>query len=114
MELVGSSGRRARCRDNLEGFARLQHHTSNVCFFGDPKLPPWINRSGNRERIEHLKWARDNRNGLFQVIIAAAVDVMAEPHEIDEAYNTQMVMRLTDLDETTGEFSEEVMQMRNA
>ena len=82
--------------------------------FGDPKLPQWKGRPGNLERIKHLKWARDHRNGLFHVVIATAVDVSADPRSAAEAYATKLVMKLIALDEETGEFSAEVTEMQDA
>ena len=79
--------------------------------FGDPNLSDWIDRLGNRERIENLKWARDHCDGKFSVIIAKAKDTTARTREIAEAYHTKMTMRLTDLNEETGEFSAEVVQL---
>jgi len=74
--------------------------------FGHPRLAEWTDRSGNLERIENLKWATDHAGGKSRVLIATAVDERASPREIDEAYpQPNMVMRLVDLSERTGEFS---------
>jgi hypothetical protein len=73
--------------------------------FGDVNLEKWVNRPGNRERIENLKWARDHCDGLFKVVIAVAEDVMADPRRIAESYaQDRLLMRLTDFKEETGEF----------
>ena len=75
--------------------------------FDDPDLPAWRAKRGNRERIRDLMLARDRCDGLFKVVIGranAAGDARLEGSG-DEA--SDMVMRLIDLDETTGEFSAE-------
>ena len=82
--------------------------------FGDPKLSLWKGRPGNLERIEHLKWAMHKRDGLFHVVMATAVDVSAEPRSAAEAYPTKLIMKLTALDEESGEFSAEVTVMQDA
>jgi hypothetical protein len=77
---------------------------------GHPRLSEWIGRPGNRERIENLKWARDHSRGTFRVVIATAKDDTADPRQVAEAYpQTKMIMRLTDLDEETGEFRAEIV-----
>lgn len=73
------------------------------------KTAIWSNRHGNRERLENLIWARDQCDGLFRVVIAVAEDVKAEPRAIASCFpHPTMVMRITDLDENTGEFRAEV------
>jgi hypothetical protein len=82
---------------------RASPPTYNI--FGHRTLTAWKDRPGNRERIEHLRTVRDHRGGLFHVVIAKAKDAKAETREILEAYpRPDMVMRLTRLDEQTGEF----------
>lgn len=82
--------------------------------FGHPRLAEWTDRPGNRERIEHLKWARDRSGGRFRVVIATAVDEDANIREIAEAYpRPNIIMRLVDLDERTGEFRA-IMENSNA
>ncbi len=79
-------------------------------FFGHPKLADWIDRLGNRERIENLKYARDHRGGLFRVVIMAAIDPAAEPRQIREAFpQPNMFWRLVALNEDTGEFRAEMV-----
>ena len=66
---------------------------------------PWIDTPGNRERLENLKWARDHCDGLFRVVITVAKDVNSVPRSIAECYpQPNLVMRITDLNEQTGEF----------
>jgi hypothetical protein len=80
-------------------------------FFGHPKLADWIDRQGNRERIENLKYARDHRDGLFRVVIMAAIDPTAEIRQIKETFpQRKMVWRLVALDEETGEFRAEMIE----
>jgi Protein NO VEIN, C-terminal len=65
----------------------------------------WINRAGNRERLENLKWARDHCKGLFHVVLAVAEDEHASPRRILRCNpRPDLVMRITYLDEETGEF----------
>ena len=78
--------------------------------FGDSRLPIWRSKPGNHERIENLKWTRDGQGGVFQVVIITAVDITAEPRKIAEAYPTKLTMRLIDLDESSGEFSAQVVE----
>ena len=82
--------------------------------FGDVRLAEWIDKPGNHERIDHLKWVRDQRAGLFRVVIVTAVDTTVEPRKIDEAYPTKLTMRLIDLNESSGEFSAQVVEGNDA
>ena len=75
--------------------------------FDAPDLDVWRPKRGNRERIRDLQIARDHADGLFKVVIGRANeagDAMAEG-SVYEA--STIVMRLIDLDESTGEFSAE-------
>jgi hypothetical protein len=73
--------------------------------FKRANLQVWIDRPGNRERIENLIWARDHCNGLFRVVITVAKDPDAEPREIDECYpKDDWLMQITELDESTAQF----------
>jgi hypothetical protein len=73
--------------------------------FAREDLANWMNRPGNRERLENLIWSRDHCGGLFRVVITTAKDVNAQPREIEDAYyQPRMVMKLVDLNEVTGEF----------
>jgi hypothetical protein len=40
--------------------------------FDDPRLPIWQNRRGNRLRIEDIKWAEDNCDGKFYVVLGTS------------------------------------------
>jgi hypothetical protein len=74
--------------------------------FGSPTLGQWKDRLGNQERIENLKWARDRCEGLMQVVIIEAVDSNAQPREIAKSFpQKRLRMKLTALNEETGEFS---------
>lgn len=85
---------------------RFNYKASPVTYddFGDEDLVEWTNSPGNRERIENLKWARDHCAGRFKVIVATAKDMNAYPRAIEQSYPAKMIMRLTDLNENTGEF----------
>ncbi|MGH7047722.1 MAG: hypothetical protein ACREE2_15175 [Stellaceae bacterium] len=77
--------------------------------FGRENRSVLINRTGNRERLENLKWVRDHCDGLFRVIITTAKDVNADTREIEDAhYQARMIMKLVELNEATGEFRAEV------
>lgn len=78
-------------------------------------LDQWVNRPGNQERIENLKWARDKNGGRFRVVIATAVDTAAEPRSIKEAYpQPKMIMQLLEFNEETGEFKAELVESADA
>ncbi len=73
---------------------------------GAERLPECMDQPGNRERLENLKWARDHCDGMFRVVITRAVDVGAHPREIAECFpQDRLLMRITDLNEETGEFA---------
>jgi hypothetical protein len=73
--------------------------------FNRADLPLWKDSPGNRERIDNLIWAREHCNSLFRVVITVAKDVTAYPREIEDCYpKDDWVMKLTDLNEETGEF----------
>jgi hypothetical protein len=66
---------------------------------------PWIDTPGNRERLENLKWARENCDGQFRVVVTVAKDVAAVPRAIADCYpQPNLIMRITELNEKTGEF----------
>jgi hypothetical protein len=73
--------------------------------FGQPD----VEKDGNKERIENLKWARDHCRGLFRVVIAVAKDKKAERWEAAIRYPARLIMRLVELDETSGEFRAEMV-----
>jgi hypothetical protein len=63
-------------------------------------------KPGNRERIENLKYAIEHCAGRFRVVIEIAKDVNANPREAQECFpKPQLVMKVTDLNQDTGEFS---------
>jgi hypothetical protein len=69
------------------------------------RTPNWVNRLGNRERIDNLKKARDNCDGIFRVVYAIAKDTNASPRRIASCYpRPEMRMQLVSLDEGTGVF----------
>ena len=68
----------------------------------------WRSKRGNRERIRDLALARDRCDGLFKVVVGRANeagDAMLEGSVYEPRFD--LVMRLIDLDEATGEFSAE-------
>jgi hypothetical protein len=68
----------------------------------------WTKKPGNRERIDLLKWARDHCDGRFCVVFVVARDEHESPRRIKDRYpEPNLVMRLIDLDEDTGEFRAE-------
>jgi hypothetical protein len=65
----------------------------------------WSASRGNQERLGNLRWARDNCDGLFRVVMVIAVDPAAVPRAIETCFPREdWMMRLTALDETSGEF----------
>lgn len=74
--------------------------------FGHPDLASWTSKPGNRERIRNLMLARDNCGGLFHVIWVTARDLNEDPWRIAGRWPEEdFMMKLVDLDESTGEFS---------
>lgn len=76
--------------------------------FEAPDREAWRTKRGNRERIRDLVLARERCDGLFKVVVGRANeagDAMLEG-SVYEA-RPDLVMRLIDLDEATGEFSAE-------
>ncbi len=75
--------------------------------FDAPDLDAWRGKRGNRERIRDLQLARDRADGLFRVVIGRANDGGDAMLEGSVYEVSDIVMRLIDLDEATGEFSAE-------
>jgi hypothetical protein len=72
----------------------------------DTAMPDWVNTPGNRARLADLQWAQEHCEGCFRVVIIEAIDLAAEPRVIASASPQHiMVMKLTELDEETGEFA---------
>jgi hypothetical protein len=66
----------------------------------------WVGSSGHLELIENLAWARDHLDGEVSVIIAVAKDRNASPRSIQECFpQPNLIMRVAELDETTGDFA---------
>ena len=85
---------------------RFQDNPISYSLFGDVRLDVWKDHLGNRERIDNIKWARDNCDGLMKVVIITAKDETAREREIaDCIVQRRMIMKLVDLNEDTGEFS---------
>jgi len=82
---------------------------------GQGAPPGWTKNPGNRERLENLKWARDHCGGLFRVVVIEAADPNASPRQIASCHPLERItMRITDLDETTGEFRAEMLESVDA
>lgn len=76
-----------------------------------PRLDIWRGRKGNRDRIRNLKLARDNCDGLFRIVWCKARDTKADVREATERWpDNDLRMRLTFLDENTGEFRAEAAE----
>ena len=87
---------------------RLENGVARYDSFNLESSGEWIDLLGNRERIENLIWARDNCDGLFRVVITIAEDTQAEPRKIEQCFpQPRMVMRIIELNESTGEFRAE-------
>jgi hypothetical protein len=66
------------------------------------------NRPGTKERLENLKWAREHCDGLARVVVMRANDTKAGPRSIAECFpHDKLVMRITHINEATGEFRAE-------
>jgi hypothetical protein len=79
-----------------------------LCYsnIGNRRLAEWQDQLGNQERIQNLIWARDHWEGQMGVVIVRAVDIAAIPRRIAAAFpRKNLLMQLTELRETTGEFS---------
>jgi hypothetical protein len=73
--------------------------------YGHKNLAKWTGAPGNRDRVKNLIWARDRCGGLFRIVVVTARDVDAYPRSAKRFRPHSRVMRLTALDEQTGEFS---------
>jgi hypothetical protein len=73
---------------------------------------PWQSSPGNKERLDNLIWARDHLGGLLRVVFIKAVDTLAIPRKIADAHvREKLAMRLTSLDELTGHFTAEAVEI---
>lgn len=77
---------------------------AKIDMFGHRNLRRWQHALGNKDRIKHLKLARDNCGALFHIVVATARDVNASPRSTRRVRPHPRVMRLTELNEETGEF----------
>ena len=76
--------------------------------FGQAQQRQWTSKLGNKERIENLIHARNRCGGLSRVVMITAKDSTARPRSIAKRYpHPTLVMKLTDLDERTGDFRAE-------
>ena len=82
--------------------------TIRIDTFSHGRGRQWQDKPGNKERIENLICARNHCGGLFRVVMITAKDPTARPRSIAKRYaHPTLVMKLTDLDETTGDFRAE-------
>lgn len=73
----------------------------------------WLDRPGNRERLENLIWAEDNCGGEFRVIVIEPVDPNAKPRQIKNCYpKDRMVGRIIKLNRESGEFEAEILDRK--
>jgi len=74
--------------------------------FNHPSLAHWQNARGNKDRIKNLKFAQEHCGGLFRVVVVIAKDVGAMPRTaLNLCPHPTKVMRITDFNPNTGEFS---------
>jgi hypothetical protein len=77
----------------------------SVDLFAHKRLPLWEKTRGNKDRIKNLSHAEDQCDGLFRVVRVSARDESAYPRSIAKRWpDPALVMKITDLDRTTGEF----------
>jgi len=75
---------------------------------GHPRLDEWRGRHGNRDQIRNFVWAREHCDNLFRVVWCEARDVKASVRTVAARYpDKDLWMRLTNLNEKTGEFRAE-------
>ena len=77
---------------------------ATIDMFGHKNRGRWSTALGNRDRIKNLTHARENCGGLFHIVVATAKDVNASPRSTLRIRPHPRVMRLTKLDEVTGQF----------
>ena len=71
-----------------------------------PRFSVWNKLPGNKDRIKNLAWARAHCEGLFRVVWIKSKDRRAIPRYAATRYpDPKLWMRLTYLDEQTGEFA---------
>lgn len=77
----------------------------NRLMYARPAAEPDLRRRpGFKELMENLAWARDHCAGQLKVIVAKAKDVNANPRSIRECFPSKMLMRLVELDTSSGAF----------
>lgn len=79
--------------------------------FGNHQLNHWKLSLGNKERIKNLKIARDQLDGRFRVVLVYPKTTHGYPREVKNAVaRKDMIMKLKELNEKTGEFSAELVE----
>lgn len=72
--------------------------------FDDPRLPIWRHRLGNRYRIEDIKWAEDNCDGKFYVVLATSKTPETNTRETVKACaRPDLLMKVVRFNKETGE-----------
>jgi hypothetical protein len=92
---------------------RLDYRTKPISYshFGWHQLLEHNREPSTRERIDNLTWAREHCGGLFRVIIAVPIDQNDVARGIAEVYpQDRLVMRVVELNESTGEFRAEAVE----
>lgn len=71
----------------------------------------WRSRPGSKERTKILEHCRDYLGGRFRAVIAVAIDVKADPRQIERCFPQKDVFwQLDYFDDKTGAFSAHVIQ----
>jgi hypothetical protein len=78
--------------------------------FEDPRLSTWVDRRGNLDRIEDIRWAIDHCDGRFRVVIGVAKDIDVHTRETASAYaRPNILMKVVRFNELTGELHAEMV-----
>lgn len=100
-------------KHELQGKGKEQHYDTRELAHVQPE--DWQDQAGNIERIELLKHAKNNLDGLLYVVLCDAVVENVHPHEIRNVYPWKSDslgdhrMKLTFFDENTGDYRVEYL-----
>lgn len=71
----------------------------------------WRQRTGNKRRIIHLQHALDALDCKFRAVIAKAVDINADPRQIEKCFPQEMAYwKLDTFDPVTGAFTAHILR----
>ena len=85
----------------------IKHENGKVIFAARGKGQA-EKRLGALERILNLKWAQEHCDGRLRVVMVVAKDIKAIPREaIDWFPDEKLILKITELNETTGAFRAE-------